>query len=226
MVKRLQLIVLFTSAACGTSPEATLETFYEAAQAGDYQRQATLLTSTEANWGPYVLSGQFPDETAAYFQVDSIRRAKNQPLGDTILWEVWGTEPNWSRAPIQPSPPILYVAPARIPKLPNELSAAEISALPRITSNRYAWLTKYRGHWRITVQAEQMGPLMMANDSLDRCGWGDDPRPCRLTASRVPSLARRLRIYDTLRVTSAASNIRTRIGLLDSLTIERTGECA
>jgi hypothetical protein len=216
-------LVLSLAACAGTSAETTLRDFFDAAQAGDYERQAALLTSVERDWGAYVASQRYPDETAAHFRVDSLRRAKQQPLGaDTVLWEIWGTEPNWSRAPLQPTPPSLYVPIVPVRKSPGELTSEEIASLPRVTSTEYAWVTKERGRWRVTLQADRMGPVMVANDSLDRCPMWEDPRPCRATASRLPSLARSLRIYDTLSVTTRGRRLATQAALLDSLRIEQT----
>lgn len=218
-------VALFLAVACAReTPESVVRYFVAASVAGDHIKQVALLTELEREWATHdVLSRWYPLPDIANFELDSVGIAPRQPYArpDTVMWLAWGSEPNWSLAPPAPTTP--GGAPSLIPKEPVELLPAEVADLPRVTTAYEVWLTRQgTGSWRVTVQAERLAPLFQATDSLHKCGWGKDPRPCRATATRALSLASTLRIVSPSDFGRSAQRILDVAGMVDSMSVERT----
>jgi hypothetical protein len=222
----LVVTALWLCACSKSDPKQVIRSFVIAANSGDAVRQTALLSSREQNgYGQYVLGIWYPDAELAHFKLDSIAPAAEQPLGrDTLLWYAWGTEPNWTRAPREEPSPTLSGTGIAPPQLePDELTEAQIGALPRITARRDFWLVKEGSAWKITAEADKLGPLYIALDSLHaRCGYDEDPRLCVQLAHRILPAAASLRIFPRENIEYAPRRIIHSAALLDSLRIENT----
>jgi hypothetical protein len=218
---------LTTTACTGTDPEAAIRAFVTAANSGDVVKQVSLMPTREREtYGGYVIDIWYPDAELAHFHLDSVVQAPEQRLGrDTVLYHAWGTEPNWARAPREDQRPGSFSSGVAPPRLtPEELSPAQVSALPRVTARRDFWLVREGREWKITAESDKLGPLYIALDSIhDRCGYSEDPRPCLSTARRIMPAAATLRIFPRENIQFTPREIIESAVFLDSLRIEETG---
>jgi hypothetical protein len=168
------------------------------------------------------LDAIYPRSHIRHFRLDSVVRGPSAAGSgrDTILLLAWGKEPDWSVANVG------VESAGEEYRAPDEIPPHEVASLPRVTTDWPVWLVREGRRWHVTVEGELTGPLYLVADSIrQRCGWGEDARPCREQAGRLASGARRLRLAPWKgSLQRQAESVVQLAAALDSVTLERTRE--
>lgn len=208
-------------AACGPGPESARDdvlAFYHAAHYGDVpgQMKALVPEAERTEYGALVMEAMFLPHLMVRFVPDSAVLAEVR--GDTALWIVLGTEPDYRASGYS----------AAVDTLPRERTRAEMDAAPRMRAQQGLELVRGEDGWKLRLDAARLGPVLAKLDTIRKqCPFHVDPRPCRAPAERLrraaqglpPVHARRAGylVEDAERVIRAAQ-------AMDSLRVELVGE--
>lgn len=179
--RRVLALALVLLAGCEPGPEIARDdvmAFYRAAHYGDVQGQLQALARKEeqTEHGGRVVRAMFLEHLMRRFAPDSAELVEVR--GDTALWIVWGTEPDY-RADDNSAGTYVDTA-------PREPTLDEADAGPRVRAQQGVELVRGEDGWKLRLDADRLGPVFAQLDSIDaRCPFGKDARPCREPAERL-----------------------------------------